>query len=76
MTLIDYIDHFVITFIHELNPTYYAGIMLNAFDNLLCLTLCWHNRPGPTWKEKSIYFNRTVSMVIVAVIFTCKELYS
>ena len=50
MTLIDYIDHmhFVVTFIHELNPTYYASIMLDAFNNLLCSKLCWHNRPGPT----------------------------
>ena len=36
MTLIDYIDHFVVTSIHELNPTYYAVIMLDA---LLCLML-------------------------------------
>ena len=35
---LDYIDHFVVTFIHvtELNPTYYAGIMLDALNNLLC----------------------------------------
>ena len=39
--------HFVVTFIHELNPTYYASIMLDAFNNLLCLKLCCHNRPGP-----------------------------
>ena len=45
MTLINYTDHFVVTF---LNPTYYAGIMLDAFNNLLCSRLCCHNRPGPS----------------------------
>ena len=47
---IDYTDYFVVTFIHKLNPAYYAGIMLNAFNNLLCSKLCWHKRPGPTYK--------------------------
>ena len=23
--------------------SYYAGIMLNAFSDLLCSKLCWHN---------------------------------
>ena len=36
MSLIDYIDHFVITFIHKLNLTYYTGIILDAFNSLLC----------------------------------------
>ena len=26
------------------NIPYYAGIMLNAFIDLLCSKLCWHNR--------------------------------
>ena len=32
------------------NISYYAGIMLNAFNDLLCSKLCWHNRlvPSPT----------------------------
>ena len=31
------------------NPTYCAGIVLDAFNNLLCskLFICWHNRPEP-----------------------------
>ena len=29
------------------NITYYASIMLNAFSDLLCLKLCWHNRLVP-----------------------------
>ena len=45
MTLINYTYHFVVTF---LNPTYYAGIMLDAFNNLLY----WYNRPGPTTHAK------------------------
>ena len=28
--------------------SYYAGIMLNAFSDLLCSKLCWHNRLVPT----------------------------
>ena len=29
--------------------SYYAGIMLNAFSDLLCSKLCWHNRLVPTY---------------------------
>ena len=32
----------------KLNLAYYASIMLNAIRDLLCLKLCWHNRPWPT----------------------------
>ena len=28
--------------------SYYAGIMLNAFSDLLCSKLCWHNRLVPS----------------------------
>ena len=31
----------------KLNLFYYASIMLDAFIDLLCSKLCWHNRPGP-----------------------------
>ena len=27
--------------------SYYADIMLNAFSDLLCSKLCWHNRLVP-----------------------------
>ena len=30
----------------KLNLPYYASIMLDAFKDLLCSKLCWHNRPG------------------------------
>ena len=33
---------------------YYAGIMLNAFSNLLCSKLCWHNRLVPTALAPSV----------------------
>ena len=56
MTLIDCIDHFVVTFIHELNPTYYASIMLHTFNNLLCSKLCWHNRLGPSHIHIQFYY--------------------
>ena len=46
-----YIDHFVVIFLQcmdiKLNLSYYASIMLDAFQDLLCSKLCWHNRPGP-----------------------------
>ena len=45
-------DYFVVTFCLcmniKQNLSYYASIMLDAFIDLLCSTLCWHNRPGPT----------------------------
>ena len=31
----------------KLKLTYNASIMLDAFKDLLCSQLCWHNRPGP-----------------------------
>ena len=34
MTLIDHTDHFVVTIIHESSTACYAGIMLDAFNNL------------------------------------------
>ena len=30
------------------NISYYAGIMLTAFIDLLCSKLCWHNRLVPS----------------------------
>ena len=32
----------------KLNLSYYASIMLDAFKDLLCSKLCWHNRPRPS----------------------------
>ena len=46
--------HIVLTFIDELNPTYYASIMLDAFNNLLCSKLCWYNRPGPNTNRVNV----------------------
>ena len=37
--------------------SYYAGIMLNAFSDLLCSKLCWHNRLVPT---ESIKHNASI----------------
>ena len=49
--VVSYIDHFVVIFLQcmdiKLNLSYYASIMLDAFKDLLCSKLCWHNRPGP-----------------------------
>ena len=39
------------------NISYYAGIMLNAFSDLLCSKLCWHNRLVPshvTYKVRQV----------------------
>ena len=30
------------------NISYYAGIMLDPFSDLLCSKLCWHNRLVPS----------------------------
>ena len=63
---IDYTDYFVATFIHELNPSYYAGIMLDAFKDLLCSKLCWHNRPGPISKASD---SQNFNLLVVFHIF-------
>ena len=42
---LEYINH-LLQFLK--NISYYAGIMLNAFSDLLCSNLCWHNRLVPT----------------------------
>ena len=41
---LEYINHLLQFF---KNISYYAGIMLNAFSDLLCSKLCWHNRLIP-----------------------------
>ena len=42
---LEYINHLLQFF---KNYSYYAGIMLNAFSDLLCSKLCWHNWLVPT----------------------------
>ena len=42
---LEYINHFVAIF---QNISYYAGIMHNAFSDLLCSKLYWNNRLVPT----------------------------
>ena len=69
MTLIDRIDHFVVTFIHKLNPPI---MLVDVFNNLLCSKLCWHNRPGPsdwnTWSCGRRYCKNNMD-------YTCNQLY-
>ena len=48
---LEYISHLLQFFE---NISYYAGIMLNAFSDLLCSKLCWHNRLVPTLVHRSI----------------------
>ena len=38
----------------KLNLSYCASIMLNAFKDLLCSKLYWHNRSGPMYHYSSI----------------------
>ena len=50
--LLEYINHSLQIFNIAINIyfilPYYAGITLNAFNDLLCSKLCWHNRcAGP-----------------------------
>ena len=42
---LEYIKHLLLFFT---NISHYTGIMLNAFSDLLCLKLCWHNRLVPS----------------------------
>ena len=57
----DYINHFVVIFLEcigiKLHPSYYASVMLNAFIDLFCSKLCWHNRPGPIYNKMHDYIN-------------------
>ena len=50
--LLEYIDNSLQMFNIAINIyftlLYYAGIMLNAFNDPLCSKLCWHNRRVPT----------------------------
>ena len=43
---LEYINHLLQFFE---NISYYAGIMLNAFSDLLCSKLCWHNQLVPSY---------------------------
>ena len=49
---LEYINHLLRFFT---NLSYYAGIMLNAFSDLLCLKLCWHNRLVPSHNYYIMY---------------------
>ena len=42
---LEYINHLLQFF---KNIFYYAGIIFNAFSDLLCSKLCWHNRLATT----------------------------
>ena len=53
----------------QLNLSYYASIMLNAFRDLLCSILCWHDSPGPTGLANKREYE-TVKIAIVV----CKTL--
>ena len=54
--LLEYIDSLLqfstnvynIAIIINFTVPYYAGVMLNAFNDLLCSELCWYNRRVPT----------------------------
>ena len=49
---LEYINHLLQFF---KNISYYAGIMLNAFSDLLCSKLCWHNRLVPNYNTYILY---------------------
>ena len=37
--------------------------MFDAFKDLLCSKLCWHNRPGPTFKSCTAHSKTGMSTV-------------
>ena len=53
--------------------SYYAGIMLNAFSDLLCSKLYWHNRLVPSHQLQEIvyrfqslkYFDFTIDFSLI-----------
>ena len=45
---LEYINHLLKFF---KNISYYAGIMLNAYSDLLCSKLCWHNGLVPNCQK-------------------------
>ena len=57
---LEYINHLLQFF---KNISYYAGIMLDAFSDLLCSKLCWHNRLVPNWCTVIVGYQ--ISMIIV-----------
>ena len=57
----------------KLNLSYYASIMLDAFRDLLCSKLCWHNRPGPVPVPTPEASGFNIQMSIVNGIGGCRE---
>ena len=58
--------------------SYYAGIMLNAFSDLLCSKLCWHNWLVPTHQEAcgnyaGIIVSTMSRIIILAVLLAFRE---
>ena len=67
---LEYINHLLQFFE---NISYYASIMLNAFSDLLCSELCWHNRLGPSYvancKPAALGFLETLRFELFNYIF-------
>ena len=56
----------------KLNLSYYAIIMLHAFKDLLCLKLCWNNRPGPIAESLVVSSSTSGQHTILASHFSVK----
>ena len=80
----DYINHFVVIFCNvwvKLNFSYYASITLDAFKDLLCSKLCWHNRQHGHWvaivisaRVKQYIYTRVNSYI--ATLYTARSALS
>ena len=57
------------------NLSYYAGNMLGAFNNLLCLKLCWHNWLVPNYSSPIYDFICIVLWIAICIYFS-RYLYS
>ena len=51
--------------------------MLNAFIDLLCSKLCWHNRPGPNGDTGELCYNKITTAAVVTTESDCctRKLY-
>ena len=63
----------------KLNLSCYASIMPDAFKDLLCSKLCWHNRPVPSAQASEVWLHPCSGsiampriMVAIYSVGTCK----
>jgi len=67
-TVFIFLQNFGARIVHSRKSSYCAAIMLNAFANLLCSKLCWHNWRKPTNEIATFSAKKVYSETLIALV--------